>query len=76
MEDPAGAFGAFNVPTVFKSIEVLGMKQARSWNLTTLNEFRTFFNLAPYQTFEEINSDPYIVDQLRRGYEHPDLVEL
>ncbi|KAJ5102586.1 Psi-producing oxygenase A [Penicillium argentinense] len=76
VEDVAGAFGASNVPTVFKSIEVLGMKQARSWNLATLNEFRNFFNLTPYKSFEEINSDPYIVDQLKHLYEHPDLVEL
>ncbi|KAJ5662754.1 Psi-producing oxygenase A [Penicillium macrosclerotiorum] len=76
VEDVAGAFGASNVPTVFRTIEVLGIKQARSWNLATLNEFRSFFKLAPYKTFEEINSDPHIVDQLRRFYDHPDLVEL
>ncbi|KAJ6007045.1 hypothetical protein N7522_005396 [Penicillium canescens] len=76
VEDPAGAFGSLNVPEVFRSIEVLGIKQARSWNLATLNEFRQYFNLAPYQTFEEINSDPYIADQLRHFYDHPDLVEL
>lgn len=76
VEDVAGAYGASNVPAVFKSIEVLGMKQARSWNLATLNEFRTFFNLTPHKTFEDINSDPYIADQLRNLYDHPDLVEM
>lgn len=76
VEDVAGAFGASNVPTVFRTIEVLGIKQARSWNMATLNEFRSFFNLQPYKTFEEINSDPYIADQLRHLYDHPDLVEL
>ncbi|CEJ62348.1 Putative Psi-producing oxygenase A [Penicillium brasilianum] len=76
VEDVAGAFGASNVPTVFRTIEVLGIKQARSWNLATLNEFRSFFSLQPYKTFEEINSDPYIADQLRHLYDHPDLVEL
>ena len=76
VEDCAGAFGASHVPTVFKSIEVLGIKQARSWNLATLNEFREFFNLTPYKTFEEINPDPYIADQLKRLYDHPDLVEI
>lgn len=76
VEDCAGAFGASHVPTVFKSIEVLGIKQARSWNLATLNEFRKFFNLSTYKTFEEINPDPYISDQLRRLYDHPDLVEM
>ncbi|KAJ5504378.1 hypothetical protein N7463_007252 [Penicillium fimorum] len=76
VEDPAGAFGALNVPDVFRSIEVLGIKQARSWNLATLNEFRQYFGLASYQTFEEINSDPYIANQLKHFYDHPDLVEL
>lgn len=76
VEDVAGAFGALNVPEVFRNIEVLGIKQARSWNLATLNEFRSFFRLEPYKTFEEINSDPYIADQLRHFYDHPDLVEL
>ncbi|KAJ9312670.1 heme peroxidase [Paecilomyces variotii] len=76
VEDVAGAFGASHVPTVLKAVEVLGIKQARSWNLATLNEFRDYFNLAPYKTFEEINPDPYIADQLRRLYDHPDYVEI
>ncbi|KAH1985901.1 hypothetical protein KXW18_005591 [Aspergillus fumigatus] len=76
VEDCAGAFGALHVPTVFRSIEALGIQQARSWNLATLNEFRKYFNLAPYKTFEEINSDPYVADQLKRLYDHPDRVEI
>ncbi|KAJ5669994.1 Psi-producing oxygenase A [Penicillium maclennaniae] len=76
VEDVAGAFGASNVPEILRSVEVLGIKQARNWNLATLNEFRSFFSLDPYKTFEEINSDPYIVDQLKHFYDHPDQVEL
>lgn len=76
VEDCAGAFGASHVPKIFKSIEILGIKQARSWNMATLNELRKFFNLSSYKTFEEINPDPYISDQLRRLYDHPDLVEM
>lgn len=76
VEDCAGAFGASQVPKVFKSIEILGIKQARSWNMATLNELRKFFNLSSYKTFEEINPDPYISDKLRRLYDHPDLVEM
>ena len=76
VEDCAGAFGASHVPTIFKSVEALGIKQARSWNLATLNEFRKYFNLAPHKTFEDINPDPYIADQLKRLYDHPDLVEI
>ncbi|KAI9680215.1 MAG: hypothetical protein M1829_001452 [Trizodia sp. TS-e1964] len=76
IEDPAGAFGANNVPIVLKSVEILGMQQARKWNLGSLNEFRKFFGLQPHATFEDINSDPYVAGQLRNLYEHPDWVEL
>ena len=52
------------------------MQQARKWGCGSLNEFRKFFGLKEYQTFEEINSDPEIAAQLRHLYEHPDHVEL
>lgn len=34
-----------------KAIEVLGIQQARYWNVATLNEVRTFFKLKPHTTF-------------------------
>lgn len=74
--DVAGSFGANRVPRILRSIEILGIKQARSWNLATLNEFRAHFGLKKHQTFESINPDPYVADQLRHLYDHPDLVEL
>ncbi len=43
IEEVAGAFGARNVPKCLKAISILGMKQARSWNCASLNEFRQFF---------------------------------
>lgn len=76
IDDVAGAFGANKVPEIMRSVEILGIKQARSWNLATLNEFRSFFGLAKHETFESINSDKDVADQLRHLYEHPDLVEL
>ncbi|KAK2858498.1 hypothetical protein FQN49_004674 [Arthroderma sp. PD_2] len=76
VEDCAGAFGAKGVPKVLRPVEILGIIQARSWNLSTLNEFRKYFHLKPHETFEDINSDPYIADQLRHLYDHPDNVEL
>ena len=76
VEDLSGAFGSTNVPAIFKAIEVLGIQQARSWNLATLNEFRAFFNLKKHDSFESINSDPKIADALKHFYDHPDLVEL
>lgn len=54
----------------------MGMMQARKWGLATLNEFRKFFKLKPHDSFESINSDPKVAEQLRHLYEHPDFVEL
>ena len=71
-----GCFGPRNVPKALKAVEILGIKQARKWGTGSLNEFRKFFGLKEYKTFEEINSDPYVVEQLRNLYEHPDNVEL
>ena len=76
IEDVAGSFGANRVPEILRSVEVLGIQQARSWNLASLNEFREFFGLARHETFESINSDPEVADQLRHLYDHPDFVEL
>ena len=76
VEDLAGSFGANRIPQVLRSIEILGTIQARSWNLATLNEFRDFFHLKKHETFEEINPDPIVAEQLKRLYLHPDWVEL
>ena len=76
VEDCAGAFGANHIPKVMKSIEILGMRQARAWDMASLNEFRKFFGLQPHKTFEDMNDDPKVAEQLRNLYEHPDKVEL
>ncbi|KAH7119549.1 heme peroxidase [Dendryphion nanum] len=76
IEDPANSFGARRVPMVMKAMECLGIEQARAWNLATLNEFRKYFGLVPHHTFADINSDPYIAEELENLYSHPDLVEL
>ncbi|MCJ1314518.1 hypothetical protein MMC25_008200 [Agyrium rufum] len=76
VEDPAGAFGARNVPLALRSIEILGMQQARKWNVATLNEFRAFFGLRPHKTFEDINPDPEVAASFRALYSSPDHVEM
>lgn len=76
VEDCAGAFGARNVPQAMRAVEILGILQGRKWNMAGLNEFRKHFGLKPYETFEDINSDPSVSSQLRHLYEHPDFVEL
>lgn len=76
VEDCAGAFGANHVPKCMKAIEILGLKQARAWDVASLNEFRKFFGLQTHKSFEDVNPDPHVADQLRHLYEHPDKVEL
>lgn len=59
-----------------KSIEILGMKQARSWEMCSLNEFRKFFGLKEHKTFEDFTANPKAAEQMRNLYETPDQVEL
>ncbi|KAI9671612.1 MAG: hypothetical protein M1829_004617 [Trizodia sp. TS-e1964] len=75
-EDPAGLFGARMVPKALRVVEILGILQARKWQVASLNEFRDFFGLKRHETMEDINPDPEIADLLRNLYHHPDMVEL
>ncbi|KAI0894095.1 linoleate diol synthase precursor [Annulohypoxylon nitens] len=76
IEDVAGAFGANQVPSAFRVIEILGIKQARNWRVATLNEFRQHFGIKKHTTFEEINPDPIVAAKLKAFYDSPDSVEL
>jgi len=76
IEDCAGAFGSRNVPVAMKPVEILGILQGRKWNIAGLNEFRKHFGLKPYESFEDINSDPEVHGALKHLYGHPDFVEL
>ncbi|KAK4210700.1 heme peroxidase [Rhypophila decipiens] len=76
MKDPAGIFGARTIPKALKIVEVLGIKQARKWQVASLNEFRDFFGLKRHESFEDINSDPEIATLLEKLYTSPDMVEL
>lgn len=44
-DDLAQGFRARGIPEVFKVIEIMGIKQARAWNVCSLNEFRKFLGL-------------------------------
>ncbi|KAI1803769.1 linoleate diol synthase precursor [Daldinia bambusicola] len=76
IEDVAGAFGANQVPTALRVIEILGITQAREWHVATLNEFRQHFGLKKHDTFEDINPDPKVAEKLMSLYDSPDAVEL
>ncbi|KAI8623543.1 heme peroxidase [Xylariaceae sp. FL1651] len=76
MDDPAGIFGARMVPKALKIVEILGINQARKWQVASLNEFRDFFGLKRWEKFTDINSDPQIARILEQLYTDPDMVEL
>ncbi|GAA6048556.1 hypothetical protein JCM3770_006551 [Rhodotorula araucariae] len=76
-DEVAGAFGAQGVPAIMRIIDVLGITQSRNdWAVCTMNEFRRFLNLKPFDTFEEWNSDPAVAATARHLYAHPDNLEL
>lgn len=75
-EDVACAFGPRQVPVVMRLISVLGIEQARAWNVATLNEFRKFFKLEPHRTFTDITRNTDVAHALKSLYHHPDYVEL
>ncbi|KAK5661145.1 hypothetical protein OQA88_11036 [Cercophora sp. LCS_1] len=76
MDDPISNFGPKNVPRSLKAVEILGIIQARKWEIGTLNDFREFFGMKRHQTFESISGDVEVQKALRDLYEHPDKVEL
>jgi linoleate 10R-lipoxygenase len=57
---PGGAWRARGTPGVFRILEILGIQQARQWGVCTMNEFRKFLGLKPFEKFEEWNSDAEI----------------
>lgn len=71
-----GRFGANHIPAVMKSIETLGIVQARKWQVSSLNQFRKALGLEPYKSFEEINPDPEVAGTLKGLYGDINHVEL
>ena len=76
MKDPISNFGPRNVPKSLRSVEILGILQARKWEIGTLNDFREFFGMKRHKTFEDLTKNEEIQHALRDLYDHPDKVEL
>jgi linoleate 8R-lipoxygenase/9,12-octadecadienoate 8-hydroperoxide 8R-isomerase len=75
-KDSAAAFGARQTPVVLKLVSMLGISQARSWHVGTLNELRKFMDLTPHKSFQDINPDPEVQAAMKSLYKEPDFVEL
>ncbi|GKT61021.1 LOW QUALITY PROTEIN: PSI-producing oxygenase C [Colletotrichum tofieldiae] len=76
MDEPLSNFGPRNVPKCLKPVEMMGIMQARKWEVGTLNDFRRFFKLPVHTTFESVSANPDIQNALRDLYESPDKIEL
>ncbi|KAL8276909.1 hypothetical protein RQP46_010737 [Phenoliferia psychrophenolica] len=63
IDAPAHAFGAHGSPACLRVVEILGQNRARdAWGVCTMNEFRKYLNLKPFETFEEWNPDPKVAE--------------
>lgn len=75
-EDVAASFGPRQVPIVLKVIEIMGIQQARAWEVASLNEVRQYFGLPAHNSFADITSDPEIAKCLETLYGDVEDVEL
>lgn len=77
IEEPAHAFGAHGTPDSLKVVDIMGQLQARElFNVCTMNEFRRYLNLKPYEDFEEWNPDKETARAAELLYGHVDNLEL
>jgi len=77
IEEPAHAFGAHGTPASLKVVDIMGQLQARElFNVCTMNEFRKYLNLKPYESFEEWCEDKPTARAAELLYGHIENLEL
>ncbi|KAK4541311.1 hypothetical protein LTR36_008069 [Oleoguttula mirabilis] len=77
IEEPAHAFGAHGTPASLKVVDIMGQLQARDmFNVCTMNEFRKYLNLKPYESFEAWCEDKDTAGAAELLYGHIDNLEL
>ncbi|CAD6918751.1 unnamed protein product, partial [Tilletia caries] len=77
IEEPAHAFGAYSIPAAFKAIDKMGQLRARNvFQVCTMNEFRKYIDLKPFETFLDWNSNPEVAKAAEELYVHVDDLEL
>ncbi|KAH7327505.1 linoleate diol synthase [Rhexocercosporidium sp. MPI-PUGE-AT-0058] len=77
VEEPAHAFGAHGTPASLKIVDIMGQLQARDvFNVCTMNEFRRYLNLKPYESFEDWNPEKETARAAELLYGHIDNLEL
>ncbi|RMZ82446.1 hypothetical protein DV737_g2059, partial [Chaetothyriales sp. CBS 132003] len=77
IEEPAHAFGAHGTPASLKVVDILGQLKARGvFNVCSLNEFRKYLNLKPYESFLQWCEDEETARAAELLYGHIDNMEL
>jgi prostaglandin-endoperoxide synthase 2 len=71
----AGHLGAFNTSEALLPIEKFAVKQARSNQLASYNDYRVAFGMKPAKEFRDISGNLDVANLLRDLYDTPDRVE-
>ncbi|KAG6844776.1 hypothetical protein H0H87_003894 [Tephrocybe sp. NHM501043] len=75
-EHPAAAFRARGTPASMRLHEIMGIEQNRRWGVCSLNDFRKYLGLKPYDSFLEWNTDKRVADAAEKLYGDIDHLEL
>jgi len=75
-EHPAGKFKARGTPESMRWIEMMGIEASRNWGCCSLNDFRRYLGLKPYDTFLEWNPDKKIAEAAEKLYNDIEHLEL
>ena len=73
---PAWRMGLFNTPPMLDAVNAASIQQGRDNQLARYNDYREVFAYPRVTRFEQISSDPLVVEELKRVYGHVDRVEL
>lgn len=72
----AGHIGLFNTPAHLMRTEAASLRMARLAQLASFNDYRDEFGFPRMTQFEQLSSDPLVVEGLRNVYGRVDNVEL
>jgi prostaglandin-endoperoxide synthase 2 len=72
---PAAELGALNTSDALLMVEELAVRQGRTNQLRSYNDYRAEYGMPRAVGFEQISSDPGVIAALRAAYETPDDVE-
>lgn len=72
---PAWRIGLFNTSKMLLPVEAAAIQQGRDNALAGYNDYRELMHYPRVTRFEQVSSDPAVVDSLRRVYEHVDRIE-